>query len=254
MTQDTGAAYGEVKVPEAECRARYQLTLRIADFVRGGLYDFDRSRPVTLDTLMNAVQARYADVLAWTSFGKDLSESAARRRALVAYVKAFEDVAKRMRFDVKPLALTGWAEEVEVLGVPNASFDEGDGQEPNTAADALRIARSNRTRAQTRIVLLYLLSSHLPTMGRSSDQNSPPQQAVDAASKFLWEMLRQFDRHVMMFSIVIGGDEIERCRTEVLENNLSPGYSVMQYLSQDGVLPGRWLSETEETFFASLKR
>lgn len=254
MSEETGAAYGEVRVPEAECRARYHLTHRIADFVRNGLYDFDRSRPVTLDTLMNAVQARYADVLAWTSFGKDVSESVARRRALTAYAKAFEEVAQRMRFDVKPLALTGWAEEADVLGARDESSQDESREEPNTVTDALRIARDNRARAQTRIVLLYLLSSHLPTSSRSADLSSPAQQSVDAASKFLWEMLRQFDRHVLMFSIVIGGEEIERCRTEVLENNLCPGYSVMQYLSQDGVLPGRWLSGTEETFFASLKR
>jgi hypothetical protein len=113
--------------------------------------------------------------------------------------------------------------------------------ETNTVEGAFRQAKRNAAVIQSRLVTLYTV------MVLASVDNV---EAWHQLSDHLHEQLSHFNREIMMFAILLGGDAIEEAKHLAAGwyLNRSHNMSIMEYLEPDGVAPASWMSSTEEKF------
>lgn len=249
MNTSTVIEFGETRLCLQEAQARYQLTERLLHFVRNGLADFDGRVKLDLSAFQGAIASRFADTLSSAWSNPAVSGEQARKNAQAAFEALYQELAQR--FDCPAVApdVMGWGREQALAD----SDSDPDQEDPGTVQDALRIARENRQRMQSRVLTLYCLGALVPRLTESSAQQTAAAQAYNQASEFLWRQVQRFDKDVLMFSILVGGAALEACRAEIVRSTLTPGHSIIQYLSDDGRIPSRWHTGVETRFFDSLQ-
>jgi hypothetical protein len=115
---------------------------------------------------------------------------------------------------------------------------------------AVKVAFSNACRAGTRLVLMHVI----PTLLELPD--TPP--AWSEIREELWVRKVGFQRDLLVFSALLGGDALKDAIKHVAPQTCySAGagvrYSMIHFLQRDGYSPGRWMSVTEEGLERDIK-
>jgi hypothetical protein len=135
-------------------------------------------------------------------------------------------------------------------GAREMSAPEIDTNDP--VAVAWRLARENQERTVQRVGAVYYLASQL-SRGLSTLERQHLENDNQALATYLYQRARSFAHHEMMFAIILGGSALESTRQKLFDEELNGRYSIMQYLEQDGNLPGRYPTSVEEGFRAKLQ-
>jgi hypothetical protein len=238
--------FGELPGLREEAIARFKLVQALLFFVEQGLRDEAGTALLDLSPLSGALAERFAPILCSSHQDSPEETQGADARAFQAFETLYGRLAKQWRSAPALPPLRGF------LG-PSALrvVDVSQEREP-TALDALQVAVANRGLARSRALSLYCAGAHLPS--ESPKGPSAARRAYDDASKLLWLQALRFDKDVLMFSIVAGGEHLDACRKDILSRLLAPSTSLIQYLSPNGAIPGRWPADTEKNFAASLRQ
>lgn len=135
-------------------------------------------------------------------------------------------------------------------GAREMSAPEIDTNDP--VAAAWRLARENQERTVQRIGAVYYLASQM-SRGLSTLERQHLENDNQALATYLYQRARAFAHHEMMFAIILGGSALESTRQKLFEEELNGRYGIMQYLEQDGNMPGRYQTSVEEGFRAKLQ-
>jgi hypothetical protein len=234
--------FGELPGLREEAIARFKLVQALLFFVEQGLRDEAGTALLDLSPLSGALAERFAPIMCASHPAFPGETQGADARAFQAFETLYGRLAEQYRAAPALPPLRGFL-------VPSALrvVDVSEEREP-TALDALQVAGANRGLARSRALSLYCAGAHLPS------GPSAARRAHDDASKLLWLQALRFDKDVLMFSIVAGGEHLDACRKDILSRLLAPSTSLIQYLSPNGAIPGRWPADTEKNFAASLRQ
>ncbi len=121
-----------------------------------------------------------------------------------------------------------------------------------TLATAFEVAYSNAARAGTRLVLMHVIPELLKI------SHVPPEWGK--IREELWIRKATFQRDLLIFGGLAGGELMKTAlrliapQTCYSEEGASVKYGLIHFLQRDGYSPGRWMSATEESLEADIKR
>jgi hypothetical protein len=130
------------------------------------------------------------------------------------------------------------------------------GEEAHPSVEgALDLALNNFQQCESRLVSLYVLHD----LTRLSEYgNQPELLGFDELRKAIWQRREKFLRDAATFGALLGGAKaaavarllaLESCHKENAEGIQ---YALIHFLTPDGRVPGRWLSEPESKFKADI--
>ena len=119
-----------------------------------------------------------------------------------------------------------------------------------TLEDAWRQARLNWQRACERIVIFRLLSEIRAAFIPSASRGSVREQELQRIHKALHHLQLRAQAVQDRFALLLGGEYAKDSRTRILAS--LKHYSVMEYLSLDGELPGSYPASAETSFRSSV--
>lgn len=250
MSAAPSCEFGQVRLSPAQAQARVGLVRDLVKFVEQGLRDSVGRLRVELAPWSTQVLERYLEPLG-ARMPSDLDDEQARQDAARAFEASFLSAAQANRLKVPLPTLYGWqwaspAQSASQTG--NSTTAEGSVQA------AFDMSRDNAMRARQRVVTLLCVNDHLLSFRGPVGRVSAAQQAFDAAFAHFWEQVRRFEADCWRFAIVLGGDMLEQVRQEIRDHLLDSTYSVVPYLTQDGLIPSRWGAELESNFHADVRR
>jgi len=112
-------------------------------------------------------------------------------------------------------------------------------------------ARANFQQCESRLVALHSLYT-LVSMNQYG--NVPELMGFDEIRKTLWERRQKFLRDIAMFGGLLGGHRAKAVACMLARESChktDPAdvqYSIIQFLTADGVVPGRWSADQDEAF------
>jgi hypothetical protein len=131
------------------------------------------------------------------------------------------------------------------------------GYEANpTVLSAFQQAFDNYRQAQTRL-LAYTAIYHLTRVSEYND--SDPRLSCPALRTHLWERVNHFMRDMLVFSGLLGGQahvQVLKLAARNMCHKEDPKdiqYSIIQFLTADGRVPGMYASKTSERFAADIR-
>lgn len=247
-----------------EAREKMELVNSMASFVRSGL-----GRPPMdthhghMDGVVNAILATLAVSLANATPDND-SPEAVRERLITAYLRKYNEQRRLYNQAAAPVRpLTAWPQEQVALSDILGGKPLITPKVTPTPKGALEMAWHNVYRAQQRWLVWDCLGAMFQKTTASRGIRSPrfasPEKPsaethnFNAVAQALHSEMRRMERYMLMFALVVGGEDAERARQWVLEGSLSEGFSVMEYLTPDAGIPARWCTADEQAFRTALK-
>lgn len=250
MSAAPSCEFGQVRLSPAQAQARVGLVRDLVKFVEQGLRDSVGRLRVELAPWSTQVLERYLEPL-WARMPSDLDDEQARQDAARAFEASFLSAAQAHRFNLPLPTLYGWQWPGPAHSAPAAgNFTTAEG----SVQAAFEMSRGNALRARQRVITLLCVNDHLHSLRGTVGRVSAAQQAFDDALAYFWEQVRRFEADCWRFAIVLGGAVLEQVRQEIRAHLLDSTYSVVSYLTQDGLIPSRWGAELEADFHADVRR
>lgn len=244
--------------------AQQQLNYDMVDSLKRGLVDAPENLRIALSRLEAYASTALLEHLNNIGFQTDYTfkESKKRDQQVPDKAIAYEQYVKFIRghfvhmvstsapLDCRNLSDTENQRIRAEQGAREMSTPEIDTNDP--VAVAWRLARQNQERTVQRVGAVYYLASQmsraLSTLERQYLENDN-----QALTNYLYQRARAFAHHEMMFAIILGGKALESTREQLFDEELNSRYGIMQYLEQDGNMPGRYQTSVEEGFRAKLQ-
>lgn len=222
MTDSTVLPLDSTNFCVEEAQARFRRVQDLVHFVRSGLRWEDGQARMDLSPLVDAVAARFAQysLMGWSD--PSVTPEIALERSKAALSARAAEYANTFYFKSTKLSFIEVDEENKIPSSDDADY--------GTAAFALRMARANVRRAEERLIGLYCLADHNP--GMTQDPKSGACLAYLEATRLLWQKHSEFRRNVLMFTIMVGGAELDQMRTELLDTSFSKHNSLVGYLTR----------------------
>jgi hypothetical protein len=237
----------------------HRLNHSLGEFVRTGLRDRGRRDEASISLLMSTVAMNWMDQIdnqsrftprTKRSKREDSPNAAPAELAYELYAKFLSTHYMDCILDHPPATLGDLSESKQAAVV--ASLGRSYDALPTlTVIDdvgrAWCQACLNSRRAYQRVGALFYLASQLPR-----HLNGVERERIDAeingAMTILFRGAAAFEATEMRFAIVLNGEALAHTRAKMLSRTFGPGISVIQYLQDNESLPGRYATETEQSF------
>ena len=136
----------------------------------------------------------------------------------------------------------------------NAHVEKWDKTDPSIQG-AYNMAKLNMIRAHTRATCM----SVIVTLLKRSDYSNPAIANFNVIREHLYTSGCEFSRQMLLFGGLLGGDFAKEalkvaCNRMAYDPKMSIDYSVIHYLSRDGVSPGSWPTAHDVQFRDEIKK
>lgn len=250
--------FAQLRTSTSDAAVKLELVQALAYFVKRGLERFDASGAgLRVGSVVNAIRSVLADSLIH-SHSERLKPVELRTRALNAY---FDECEANARLYLKetfvPVPVTHWEEESVVRRQRYGASEDWRETEPPTLEGALTMAWRNLRVAQQRWMAWMALGSmfwQTPEGRYHQGDESAEVRDFNAVSEALRRVRMAMEKRLLMFGLLSEGEDAAVVRQWAYRTHLGEGMSVMEYLTNDGVLPSSWSCEEEDQFRASLRQ
>lgn len=242
----------------------HRLNYSLGEFVRMGLRDMGGRVEASIDLLVTTVamnsmdqidnQSRFTPSTTKRSKREDLPDTGPAELAYELYAKFVAKHYLDCLREHPPAALGDLSEskQAAVVSALGRSYDAL----PTLAvvddvARAWRQACLNSRRAYQRVGALFYLASQLPKR-LSKAEHERIEAEINSAMTVLFRGASAFEASEMRFAILLNGEALAHTRAKILAKSFGPGISVIQYLQDNENLPGRYASDTEQSFRAKI--
>lgn len=241
----------------------HRLNYSLGNFVRAGLADLAQRAEASIDLLLATVGMHSMDRLEGQSrfmekfVRNKKSKQPGASEAEFAYGLYAKFVTSHYLDVVSghPPAILGElpdsAQQAIVAALGTAYVDLPSIAVPDDVQRAWLQACRNSARAYQRVGALYYLASQLPKHPGNKPQDAV-QLEIEKAARILFRSASMFEATEMRFAILLQGEALAHTKAKILSKSFGAGISVMQYLQDNETLPGRYMTDAENTFRAKI--
>lgn len=244
--------FSAVHTPAAIALVKIRLVQGLGACVADGL-DAHAS-PVRGASVVNTILAALADSAANGVLASDVAPPELERLVLTAYFDEYDRVNQSfLKERVRPVPVTTLRSE-EPLLLERYGAQEVRTQGLSPLDEAVATAWTNLRRAQRRWLAWMCLASLFNATPAGRNSACSEKTELTAVSHALLAGERLMKARLLMVALLAGGESAEEVKNWLKRTAFHPNMSIMEYLSLDGQLPGRWETCQEEMLREAINR